>query len=70
MNDINLWLKDNFDIELFKVSVYGLKEIPYDINPEWLLTLSSVTIGLTVVSSLVPGLRAAHMDPVQALRYE
>ena len=70
LNDINHWLEQTFDIELFKVSVYGLKEIPYDINPMWLLTVSSVTTGLAILSSLVPGLRAARMDPVEALRYE
>lgn len=70
LNDFNVWLKDAFDIHLFRTSVYGLKEVPHQIEWAWVGIVCLVTLGLSSLSAIIPGFRAARMDPVKALRHE
>ncbi len=70
LNDFNVWLKDSFDIHLFRTSVYGLKEVPHQIEWLWVGIVCTVTLGLSSLSAIIPGFRAARMDPVKALRHE
>lgn len=70
LNDFNVWLEKSFDIHLFRTSVYGLKEVPHVIEWLWVGTVCLVTLGLSCLSAIIPGFRAARMDPVKALRHE
>ena len=70
LNDFNVWLKDSFDIHLFRTSVYGLEEVPHQIEWLWVGMVCLVTLGLSCLSAIIPGFRAARMDPVKALRHE
>ncbi|MEZ5988967.1 MAG: FtsX-like permease family protein [Planctomycetota bacterium] len=70
LDDFDRWLDASFGIELFRTSIYGLKQVPHRVDPVWVLTVTWTTMALSVLSALIPGFRASRMDPVRALRYE
>jgi lipoprotein-releasing system permease protein len=56
--------------ELFNRSVYYFDSIPTDIQT-WTVVLVNIgAVGIAVVFSIIPALRAALLNPVRALRYE
>ncbi len=51
--------------------VYGLDILPIRIEYWWgFIFVCIVAVGLTFLSTLYPSRRAAHVDPVEALRYQ
>ena len=70
INEINGWFKRNFELELFPSSIYGRQDIPSDLDPLWFVQVSAGAILLALLFSYFPARRAAHKDPVQALRHE
>lgn len=70
LNDINDWITGTFDVVLFPKDIYGLKEVPYELDPVWIATVCLIAIGTSLLFSLVPAFLAARLDPVQALRRE
>ena len=61
-------LAESFGIEMFNPSVYGFYEVPARIDVPDLAGLLGIVYALCLVSTLVPAIRAATMDPVDALR--
>ncbi len=64
------WLVRTFDLELFPSDIYGLKHIPYALDPAWILTVGAACAGLAALFSLIPSWRAARVDPVRSLHGE
>jgi lipoprotein-releasing system permease protein len=56
--------------KVFDPSTYYFNEIPTDVNATAVLIVNLGAIGIAVVFSIIPALRAAMLHPVQALRYE
>jgi len=56
--------------EVFDPTVYYFEEIPTIINPWTVTWIVAGAVSIAVVASVMPALRAAHLHPVQALRYE
>jgi lipoprotein-releasing system permease protein len=55
---------------VFSRDVYYFDKIPTDIQPMSLLLVNLGAIGIAVLFSVLPALRAALLHPVRALRYE
>ncbi|NNE01168.1 MAG: ABC transporter permease [Pirellulaceae bacterium] len=56
--------------EVFDPTVYYFNEIPTIIHPFTLCWVMIGAMGIAVLASVLPALRAARMHPVQALRFE
>lgn len=56
--------------ELFDRSVYYFDKIPTDIQPLAVFLVNLGAVGIAVLASIMPSLRAALLHPVRALRYE
>ena len=70
INPIQDWLADVFDFRVWTRDRFMFAEIPNEVDP-W--TVATIIIGAViagVLGAVVPAIRAARMQPVEALRYE
>jgi lipoprotein-releasing system permease protein len=56
--------------EIFPRDIYYFNEIPTDIQPWVVVLVNAGAVGIAVLFSVLPALRAALLHPVRALRYE
>ncbi len=61
------WVGAMTGVELFSAEIYNLSEVPSELRALDLLAVAGGTLGLSFLSTLVPSLRAARLDPVEAL---
>jgi lipoprotein-releasing system permease protein len=57
-------------VQIWNPEVYAFDTIPNTMNPMEVTVICSIAIIASVVGSLIPALRAAQMNPVEALRWE
>ena len=55
---------------LFNPEIYYLYKIPTIVYPETVAWIVAGALGIAVLASVLPALRAARLHPVEALRYE
>ena len=70
INEIEHFLTITTGQEIFSKSTYYFDKIPTDIQPLSVLIVNLGAIGIAVLFSVLPALRAALLHPVRALRYE
>lgn len=56
--------------ELFNEEIYFLSQLPAKVNPVEVLMVVTIALSISFLFSIIPALRAARLDPVEALRYE
>ena len=67
---IRQWLQGLTGTELFAAEIYFLSNLPSKVDPQEVITVVAMALGLSLLATLYPSWRAARLDPVEALRYE
>jgi lipoprotein-releasing system permease protein len=70
INEVEKFLSRVTGSEIFPRSVYYFDSIPTDIQTLSVVLVNLGAMGIAVVASVLPALRAALLHPVRALRYE
>ncbi len=64
------WIQKLTGTDLFSAEIYFLSQLPAEIDPGEVTAVVSMSLVLSFLATLYPSLRAARLDPVEALRYE
>ena len=70
INPINQFLSHVLGIEFFPRDIYNFPSIPAFLTVQDLLTIGGSALVICTLAGLLPALRAARLEPVEALRYE
>ena len=67
---IRQWIQGLTGTELFAAEIYFLSRLPAVVDPNEVLAVVLMGLGLSFLATLYPSWRAARVDPAEALRYE
>jgi lipoprotein-releasing system permease protein len=67
---IRQWLEGLTNTELFADEIYFLSRLPAEMDPEQVIAIIIMALGLSFAATIYPAWRAARMDPVEGLRNE
>ncbi len=70
INPINHFLSSALGIELFPKEVYNFPRIPAYLTMRDLVTIAGSALVICTLAGLLPALRAARLEPVEALHHE
>ena len=70
IENLRQFLSTMFNITLFPEEIYFLSTMPSEINAFSIFIISLCSISITIIVSIFPALKAAKLDPIQALKYE
>ena len=70
INEIQNFLGRTIGFEMWKPEIYYFDRIPSRLNWSEVGLILLVAVASSVVGAIIPALRAASLNPVEALRYE
>ncbi len=70
INEIQDWLATWFGFRVWERDVFLFEKIPNEVDPAVALVIGLWAVASGLVGALIPSVRAAAMEPVEALRYE
>jgi lipoprotein-releasing system permease protein len=63
-------IESAFNIKFLSKDVYLIPDLPSDLQMGDVVSIGLMALGLSFVATILPSLRAAKVNPVEALRYE
>jgi len=63
-------IESAFNIKFLSKDVYLIPDLPSDLQMGDVVSIGLMALGLSFVATILPSLRAANVNPVEALRYE
>jgi lipoprotein-releasing system permease protein len=63
-------IESAFNIKFLSKDVYLIPDLPSDLQMSDVISITVMALGLSFVATILPSLRAARVNPVEALRYE
>ncbi|HSV14170.1 MAG TPA: FtsX-like permease family protein [Tepidisphaeraceae bacterium] len=70
INELHAWMGRAMGIKIWDPETYQFETIPNKMNPTTVFWILVVAVLSALLGALVPAIRAARMNPVEALRYE
>jgi lipoprotein-releasing system permease protein len=70
INEIHTWLGKSMGLVIWKPEVYAFDKIPSTMDTTTIVVVMAVAVLSSVVGAVVPAVRAASLNPVEALRFE
>ncbi|MBH89351.1 MAG: lipoprotein-releasing system transmembrane subunit LolC [Magnetovibrio sp.] len=70
IENIRQWIQNLTGTELFAAEIYFLSQLPAVVNPQEVIAVVLMGLGLSFIATLYPSWRAARIEPAKALRYE
>lgn len=70
INQMHAWLGREFKVQIWNPEVYQFDKIPNTMSAHDVAWIIPTAILASVLGALIPAIRAARMNPVQALRWE
>lgn len=64
------WLEHTFNMEFFDPAVYYITQIPSEVHAIQVTIITIIALVLTMLATIYPARRGAHVAPAEALRYE
>ncbi len=70
LNEVSDFIKRTTGLEVFPSDIYYFDKIPAQVNSQDVMWTLIFAMGISIFAGFYPANRAAHLDPVEALRYE
>jgi lipoprotein-releasing system permease protein len=67
---VAVFIERLFGFEIFDSNVYYITQIPSQVDGSDLVLIAGLSLALTLMATVYPARRAAHVHPADALRYE
>ena len=68
-NEFLRFMNDVMGFNLFPSSIYQLRELPAEVVASDVTVICGVSLVLCILAGVLPALRAAWLQPVEALRH-
>jgi lipoprotein-releasing system permease protein len=70
INELHAWMGRHLGVQIWSAKTYLFDKIPNTMDSNDVMVIVSVAILSSVLGALVPAIRAARMNPIEALRWE